>query len=99
MSMKAFKREPEPEFLAAKWEPWGREWEERKKQNPSAKFHWRQVDGEPVNQRLLPILKRQTQEHCSFCDAFPVSPPSVDTIEHFYPKARYPEIAYKWENL
>ncbi|MCP5528492.1 MAG: TIGR02646 family protein [Verrucomicrobiales bacterium] len=95
--MRKFRREAAPEFLAGRWEAWGREWEERQRKGGS--FHWHQVDGEMVNQRLLPGLRAQTQDHCSFCDAFPVSPPSDPTIEHFRPKSRFPREAYHWPNL
>jgi uncharacterized protein (TIGR02646 family) len=97
--MRKFQRVAEPSFLSARWEAWGLEWEQRRVDNPRTNFHWHQVDGEPVNQKMLPFLKGQTQDHCSFCDNFPVSPPSIDTIEHFRPKADYPREAYQWENL
>src|SRR6266478_7928984 len=97
--MRQFERAPAPPFLAENWENWGLEWEERHATNPGTAFNWHQVDGEPVNQKLLVGLKTQTQSHCSFCDNFPVSPPSIDTIEHFRPKARYPRVAYQWANL
>ena len=97
--MRKFQRVPAPEFLAARWEAWGTDWEQRHAADPGARFNWHQVDGEPVNQRLLPFLKTQTQDHCSFCDNFPVSPPSIDTIEHFRSKSRYPREAYLWANL
>jgi len=97
--MRKFTRAGEPDFLANKWEQWGLEWEQRRKENPSANFHWHQIDGERVNQKLLPILKEQTQDHCSFCDAFPVAPPSIETVEHFRPKSSFPRQAYAWGNL
>lgn len=97
--MRKFNRVEPPPFLAEKWEEWGEDWKARREANSSATFHWHIIDGEPVNQKLLPTLKAQVQQHCSFCDAFPVSPPSVDTIEHFKPKAKFPLEAYKWENL
>jgi uncharacterized protein (TIGR02646 family) len=97
--MRKFQRGAEPDFLVARWEEWGREWEERHAANPKVQFKWHQVEGEPVNHKLLPLLKAQTQDHCSFCDNFPVSPPSIDTIEHFRPKAPYPREAYRWTNL
>ncbi|MFM2197357.1 MAG: hypothetical protein RLZZ505_789 [Verrucomicrobiota bacterium] len=97
--MRKFQRAAEPDFLTNRWEKWGLEWEERHAENPRASFHWHQFDGEQVNQKLLPLLKSQTQDHCSFCDNFPVSPPSIDTIEHFRPKAHFPRQAYQWENL
>ena len=97
--MRRFERTPEPDFLADRWERWGLEWEDRRTQNPAAQFHWHEIAGEKVNQKLLPLLKAQTQAHCSFCDAFPVSPPSIDTIEHFRPKTTFPRDAYRWANL
>lgn len=97
--MRKFERIAEPDFLAGKSEEWGLEWERRRNENPKAQFHWHKLDGEPVNQRLLRLLKVQTQDHCSFCDNFPVSPPSIDTIEHFRPKATFPKEAYRWANL
>ncbi len=97
--MRKFQRGPEPDFLMANWEKWGLSWERRKHSNPSAQFHWHELDGEPVNHKLLPPLKSQTQKHCSFCDSFPVSPPGIDTIEHFRPKNTFPREAYHWTNL
>lgn len=97
--MRGFQRGDEPEILAQNWHEWGLEWETRRSQNHRAVFNWRQVDNQPVNQILIPLLKPQTQNHCSFCDAFPVSPPSIDTIEHFRPKAEFPRDAYRWTNL
>ncbi len=95
--MRKFKRLEAPQFLVVKWEQWGLEWEKRHANNGS--FHWHVVEGESVNRQLLPVLKTQVQDHCSFCDAFPVSPPSNPTIEHFRPKTRFPLEAFKWENL
>jgi uncharacterized protein (TIGR02646 family) len=97
--MRKFWRSAEPDFLAAVWEQWGLEWEQRHLANPKAAFNWRQIDGEKVNHKLIPLLKTQTQDHCSFCDNFPVSPPSIDTIEHFRPKSTFPRDAYRWANL
>jgi len=97
--MRKFKRLDAPDFLIEKWEEWGKEWERRHSENNRASFYWHQVDNEAVNHKLLPTLKAQTQDHCSFCDNYPVSPPSVDTIEHFRPKTTHPSLAYQWENL
>ena len=88
--MRKFKRSQEPEFLASNWEKWGQDWEARRAGNHKSAFHWHQINEVPVNQLLLPILKNQTQDHCSFCDNYPVSPPSIDTIEHFRPENPFP---------
>lgn len=47
-------------------------------------------------------LRDQTQEHCSYCDMNPISPPGDETIDHFRPKSGpmgRPDLAYEWENL
>ncbi len=93
-----FRAEP-PDFLLNRWQQWGENWEANLKDAAPTGWNWRQVGNVRVNHRLLPLLKAQAQDHCSFCDAFPVSPPSNETIEHFRPKSRFPRQAWEWENL
>lgn len=95
--MRPFARGEAPQILADNAEKWGEDWARRQKEGGA--FHWRIVGGEPINRRLLPALASMTQEHCSFCDAFPVSSASLETIEHFRPKSKHPLEAYKWDNL
>jgi uncharacterized protein (TIGR02646 family) len=97
--MRRFTRLPAPECLKNNASAWGKEWEARRRSNPNANFHWHQLNGQVVNQLILPVLKAQTQDHCSFCDNYPVSPPSIETIEHFRPKSQFPLEAYTWTNL
>ncbi len=97
--MKRFVRGPEPAILSQKGPAWAADWERKRAANPSKPFRWPAVNKIPLNQHLLPQLKEQTQDHCSFCDQYPVSPPSKDTIEHFRPKSRFPAEAYAWANL
>jgi uncharacterized protein (TIGR02646 family) len=97
--MRKFERLAEPDFLTGRWEQWGLEWERRLNENRGAEFHWHKIGGEKVNDKLLPLLKAQTQEHCSFCDFVPIAPPSIETIEHFRPKSTFPREAYHWNNL
>lgn len=97
--MRRQSRTEAPEFLKSRWEPWGREWEENLGKAKPSNWNWRQVDGQKINHLLLPLLKAQAGDHCSFCDAHPVSPPSNETIEHFRPKSKFPLMAWHWENL
>lgn len=98
--MRPFNRLDAPDFLTENWEKWGNEYAARKTANPSYAFNWKQHQGQPVNQRLLPDLQKQTQSHCSYCDAYPPKLPDK-TIDHFRPKgdARFYHFAYHWENL
>lgn len=95
--MRKLCREPEPEVLERLGSQWQRKWEEQRA--TGKEFRWPNIDGEALNRKLLPALKAQTQDHCSFCDFFPVSPPGIDTIEHFKPKGMFPECAFAWDNL
>jgi len=95
--MRKFLRSEEPTFLAEKWQEWGEDWKLR--QANGQEFYWHQIERKPVNQILLPLLIPQTQNHCSFCDCFPIDPPSIPTIEHFRPKAMFPLNAFRWSNL
>jgi uncharacterized protein (TIGR02646 family) len=97
--MRKFQRLQQPDFLVDRWEGWGAAWERRRLKNPGAQFNWPRFEGKRIHELLLPPLKEQTQDHCSFCDSFPVSPPSIDTIEHFRPKSHFPREACRWDNL
>lgn len=98
--MKSFKRNNEPDFLVQNAAKWNQQWADLKLRNPGASFQWYKHKGSTVNQLLIGDLAAQTQEHCSYCDAFP--PRSNDnTIDHFRPKSHpaYYLDAYLWGNL
>ena len=92
-------RLPAPNFLIEKSEKWGIRYKERREKNPNALFSWTQYRNQRVNSLLLPILMLMTQDHCSFCDGFPVEPVSANSIEHFRPKTLFPLLSFTWENL
>jgi len=98
--MRPFNRLDAPDFLTENWEKWGNEYAARKTANSNHVFQWKQYQNQKVNQRLLPILREQTQQHCSYCDFFPARL-GDDTIDHFRPKgdARFYHLAYYWNNL
>ena len=97
--MRKFEREPEPEILLQHAAQWTARWVARRKQSPGAQFDWPEIEGVPLNQHLLPVLRSQTQDHCSFCDGYPVAASSTETIEHFHSKTRHPEHAFRWNFL
>ena len=100
--MMKINRSPVPDWLRDNWEQWGQEYVEKLQQNPRYQFNWKQIQGEKVNHKLLPLLSEMTNHHCSFCDSFPLGKGVIKpTIEHFKPKSRskFPALAYQWENL
>lgn len=63
-------------------------------------FKWPKYKNQSLNRHLLPFLKALTQDHCSYCDGYPLMS-SDHTIDHFGPKSNplfYDEVC-KWENL
>ena len=97
--MRKFDRADEPAVCKAHGVRWNTQWAEHRTTNPNAAFRWYFVDGISARDHLLPTLRLQTEDHCSFCDAFPVGGVSNETIEHFRPKSKFPEHAYTWTNL
>lgn len=90
-----------PEEFRQNADKWNRQWAELRTRNPSAGFHWYETAGRTAREIALPALKEMTQDHCAFCDVFPLDDRSREPVEHFKPKSR-PEFydqAYTWENL
>lgn len=85
-----------PIWLQENYKKWGKKWEENHKNKQPWK--WFSYQNEQVNHLLLPELKKMSQNHCAFCDAYPMGR-IPNTIEHFRPKSKYPLLAYTWENL
>lgn len=98
--MKLHRPDP-PDWLTAKYERWGFEYERKKTANPSYKFAWRMYQRVRINVHLLPLLIEMTSDHCSFCDGYPMRSFGGNSIEHFKPKSNpmYYRLAYQWENL
>lgn len=97
--MKPFKRSKAPDWLIKNWKKWGERFKQKldnsKKKN---EFIWYSYKKEKVNKLLYPILRDLTQNHCSFCDGFPLQQ-TGETIEHFKPKSKFPLLSYQWNNL
>ena len=75
----------------------------RRTKNAGAAFYWPAIPVaqrarrlERLNNRLLPLLKAQSDGCCSFCSKRPVE---VESIEHHAPKSRRSDLAYEWCNL
>lgn len=104
-------RLPEPEALIAKKQSGTESWLSRREawrnalaqgqRLPAPVFTWPQWKSASIYEHILPVLREQTDHHCSFCDAFPVQGVSTETIEHFYPKTLegHEHLVLEWENL
>ncbi len=48
--------------------------------------------------KVKPFLLKQSQYHCSYCDKYFINNDESE-VEHYKPKAQYPELEFDWENL
>lgn len=96
ITRKSLSEIPSLAILQTHWQQWGMDYELflKSDKKEGIGFSWRQ--------NIYPELRLQlgalTQEHCSFCDGYPLME-SKETVEHYAPKAAYPLLAYDWENL
>jgi uncharacterized protein (TIGR02646 family) len=98
-----------PEWLQENYKKWGNKYlEKREKAIKAAKvipeFQWATHDYEKVNIKLMPSLVKMTQQHCSYCDNFPVGRGEYvslgqNSIDHFRPKSKFPKLSHCWYNL
>ena len=83
-----------------KVEHWTRLWLATLERNPNAQFHWpNMAKKRTLSELFRPVLEQMTQNHCSYCDGFPLGALSMKTIDHFRPRTRFPELAFAWANL
>lgn len=95
--MRKIDRPPAPDFLKNNYKKWGREY--KKSKDKGIAFKWKSYKGKPVNIPLCRELEKTTDNHCSFCDSYPLGISAHQTIEHFRPKTLYPGLTYVWHNL
>ncbi len=91
--MEKIERLPGPGWLKKKSQKWRQECNVGNA-NPKSKDFGGKEKKEVVN-----TLSDMTKKHCSFCDGFPMGEMLQNTIEHFRPKSKFPELAFEWENL
>ncbi len=98
--MQKFVRTECPAILAEKWQKWGETYAKNRERDPGFVFQWPQIEGQKLNQVLLPELQKMTRQHCSYCDGYPLRI-ADQTIDHFHPKsdARFYQEVCQWENL
>jgi uncharacterized protein (TIGR02646 family) len=97
--MEKIERTNAPGWLNKNWKKWGADWATRYgTTQKSSSFQWRQFK-KKGRKDLVRELAAMTRDHCSFCDAYPMGSRIPYTIEHFRPKTKFPQEAYKWENL
>lgn len=87
---------PSLKALAENYIKWGEEFEQKLKNGgKSSNFSWKGRLYEAMRKELCLV----TKNHCSFCDDYPIGRQSTKEIEHYFPKEKYPLMAYDWNNL
>ena len=102
--MRKFTRKPCPNVLLepfsknnikSRWIIYG---ERYAKQANRTYYNYPQINREKLNHLIFPTLIAQTDNHCSYCDGFPLMS-ADETIDHFKPKSKFPLEVCSWENL
>lgn len=93
--MRKIERHDEPDCLRVNAHVWNEEFAARRRDDPNAKFSWR---NRVCYSRIRDTLLRMTGDHCAFCDG-PLKVESRATVEHFRPKSTFAHFAFTWSNL
>jgi uncharacterized protein (TIGR02646 family) len=102
--MRKFTRKPCPSVLLEpfskkdtkpRWMIYG---EKFAKQKNKSKYSYPQINKKKLNHLIFPTLIAQTQNHCSYCDGYPLMS-ADETIDHFKPKSKHPLEVCNWDNL
>lgn len=98
--MRKFTRFQAPQIIRDNWKTIGENYSNKRNADPSYSFSWPQRESKKINHIALPILISQTDNHCSYCDKFPLHR-GDKSIDHFKPKSnqQYYSIVCQWENL
>ena len=104
--MRYFFRLPCPDILSEcarnstkpRWIKYGESYTSNRNLNKGFTFQWPIVGGTTINSLILPTLRLQTVNHCSYCDGFPLKK-GDNSIDHFLPKTKFTELVCQWENL
>ncbi|WP_421828874.1 HNH endonuclease [Larkinella sp.] len=106
--MKAFVRLNSPPVLTEldsatnkpRWISFGERYKNNRERNPGFRFNWPNIRKVSLNAHILPTLRLQTQDHCSYCDGFPLKK-GENSIDHFLPKSKptFYTIVCQWTNL
>lgn len=98
-----------PKWLQENYKDWGNGDAEKrdeaiKKGGKIPELVWHKHKKQKVNIKLMPILVTMTQQHCSYCDNFPVGRGEYvslgqNSIDHFRPKSKFPKLSHCWYNL
>lgn len=88
-----------PQILTDGRDEWTAAYTGRRRSDPGATFSWPTVENKPLNQHILPLLMAMTEQHCAYCDGYPLTATGYATIDHFRPKSRFPADALTWDNL
>jgi uncharacterized protein (TIGR02646 family) len=96
--MMPFVRGEAPDFLSANQARWTEQW--RRNRGKRA-FDWPSLHGARINERLLVALKVLTDDHCAYCDNYPLGVEAKPCIDHRRPKSReeWAHLAFDWGNL
>lgn len=97
--MTPWTRGPQPEDLSSVAQLSTERFVANRHRDPSFEFDWPQHQGESIRAAVVRTLSAQNEGHCCYCDSFPIDATGRVEVDHFKPKALYPEEVLAWGNL
>lgn len=99
--MKASSRGPAPELLERFGPEITQDYVSKRQSKPNHEFKWPKSEGRSLKAVTLAALVEMTQNHCSYCDGYPLGSMSRKEIDHFKPKSlpEFYNLVCAWENL
>ncbi|MGO4583186.1 retron system putative HNH endonuclease [Arthrobacter sp. 2RAF6] len=89
--MRSLQKLPEPDILTRNKDAWTRSYAEAISSNSKAPNHW-------THSEIRKQLNAETDRRCAYCDSH-IANVAQAHIEHFRPRAKYPELVVAWDNL
>ncbi len=94
-------RGPAPTLLATHGQSVGADYAARRGADPAFEFRWPRRDGQSLYDEAHAGVSAMTDQHCAYCDGFPLDATGREEVDHFKPKSRpefYPLVC-DWTNL
>jgi uncharacterized protein (TIGR02646 family) len=90
-------RGPAPEHLVEREAEIATKYAEKRLTNPGHQYRWPPA----LYAVVRGALAEMTQQHCAYCDGYPLDSTGEDQIDHFQPKSQpaFYSLVCKWDNL
>src|SRR5690349_19293380 len=90
-----------PELLVRYGHLIGKDYATKRRADAAYRFQWPKREGQWLYAIAYTALGAVTDQHCAYCDGYPIDATGEEQIDHFRPKSRpeFYELVCTWDNL